>query len=117
MESLANLLQPIEHKGCSLLGVIVASIEPWPKALVVGLWRSVHACQEASQNCPALAERLDTFIDQAELSSEYSAQVVARLECWIVVRHAREQPLDRFKRHPGGAKHFNPPHGFLFRRA
>src|ERR1700676_3495888 len=78
--------------------------------------RSGDARQKASQNCPASAERLDTFIDEADLLSEYSAQFVARRASWMVVLHAREQSLDRFKRHPGGAKHFDPAHGFLFRR-
>jgi hypothetical protein len=56
-------------------------------------------------------------VDHAELSSEHSTQAVARLECRIVVRHAGEQPLDRSKRHPGSAKHFHPPNGFLSRQA
>ena len=88
-----------------------------PRADVGASARSVHACEIAGQNCPALAECLDTLVDQADLLGEYSSQLVARREGRIVVPHTRQQLLDRFERHPGGTKHLDPTHGFLFRQA
>jgi hypothetical protein len=70
---------------------------------------SVHARQESSQNGPALAERPDALIDETNLLGEQSAQIVARLEIRIVVLHAGQQLLDRFKRHPGSTQRLDPP--------
>src|SRR6478735_1202894 len=84
----------------------------WPRCV-----RSIHACQETRQNCPALAERLDTFIDQTDLLSKYFSQLVARRESWIVVPDAGKQALDGFECHPRAAEHLDTPYGFLFGQA
>ena len=57
-----------------------------------------------------------TLKAQADLLREHSSQIVARSEVRTGVAHAREQLLDRLERHPGGAEHFDPAHGFLVRR-